>query len=582
MTQEFTVDEWFEQIQHGLEYRYHYGMEDKWAKIEAMFFNGHPSNQGSGSNIIYSTGDAFLSTVHTPNPYILTEPRKPEQIDWAPLVENMDNDLITETKLKREMHSCGLYAYLWGTSVVKIGYDSEFGWDPQFDANGKRQPVGASLTRFGKDQNLIEFSDNRPGMPWVKACLPHDIVVPWGTRDLDSAPWIAHRIVRHIDDIKADPKYTGKRDLEPMMSMRDFVESYITVSKPYRIGPDILTSTSESTGQAEYVELWEIHDKRTHQIIVVATNHKKFLRKDINHLQIRGLPFVELGFVPKGRTFWRTSDAIYLLNHQAELSDITLQARKQRRLNVLKWIVKAGVFDDAELRKLMSRDIGAVAMAKPGNSSLQESVINAPLSQANQILYQEMEDVRSSARETVGFDRNSVGEFAGRRTTAREVESVQASKDLRMGRKGAAVADAYVEVINKINGIVFKFWTTPRVAQMMGQDGAMQWMQFTPSELAGDYTIKVIFDNPQEDTVQTRQALGMQLYQASMTDPTIDPIAVRKFIARSFGNASVGGMFKPGIITPLPQMGGGQGGGQPTGVQPGGGGQPALPQGAIR
>lgn len=581
MISEFTVDEWFEQLQHGLEYRYHYGMEERWAKIEMMFYNGHPSNQGSGSNIIYSTGDAFLSTVHTPNPYILTEPRKPEQIEWAPVVETMDNDLITETKLKREMHSCGLYAYLWGTSVVKIGYDSEYGWDPRFDANGTRQPVGASLTRFAKDQTLNEFSDNRPGMPWVKACLPHDIVVPWGTRDLDSAPWIAHRIVRHVDDIKSDPKYSGKRDLEPMMSMRDFVESYITVSKPYRIGPDLLTTTTESTGQAEYVELWEIHDKRTHKVFVIATNHKKFLRGDVNHLQVRGLPFVELGFVPKGRTFWRTSDAIYLLNHQAELADITLQARKQRRLSVLKWIVRKGVFEDSELKKLMSRDIGAVAIAQAGSGSLNETVTNAPVSQANQILYQEMEDVRSSARETVGFDRNSFGEFAGRRTTAREVESVQASKDLRMGRRQGAVADAYVEVMNKINGIVFKFWTTPRVAQMIGQDGALQWAQFTPSELAGDYVLKVIFDNPSEDSIQSRQALGMQMYQASLQDPSIDPIAVRKFISRSFGNASLGGMFRQGIVNGVPPMGPGQGRGQPAGTQSSGAGRPS-PAGSVR
>jgi hypothetical protein len=576
---EYTVDEWFEQIQAGLEYRAQYGMEDKWAKVESLFYNAHPANSSSGPNIIYSTGDAFLSTVHTPNPYVMIEPKTIEQVTFAPIVENMSNDLICETQLKREMHSCGLYSYLWGTSVIKIGYDSEFGWNPGFDANGKRQPVGASLTRFGKNQHLNEYSDNKPGMPWVKACLPHDIVVPWGTKDLDSAPWICHRIVRHIDDIMSDPKYTSKQNLEPVMSMRDFTESYMSLGKPYRIGPDILMSTStESTGETEYVEMWEIHDKRTHKIFVIATNHKKFLRNETNFLQIRGLPFVELGFVPKGRTFWRTSDALYLLNHQAELSDITLQARKQRRLNILKWIVKNGAFKDAELRKLTSRDVGAVAMAENTGGPLQDTVINAPTSNANQQLYMEAEDVRGAARETVGFDRNSAGQYQGARTTAREVQAVQQARDLRMGRRQTCVADAYKEVLSKIHGIVFKFWTTPKVTQVMGPEGAMIWQQFVPAQLEDSYNLDIVFDDPQQDTMQSRQQEAMMIVQQSATDPTIDPIAARQNLARSSPNARIASVFKPGIISP---MGQGAGGSPAVGAQPGGA-RPALPAAGQR
>lgn len=577
---EYTVEEWSEQLMAGLEYRAQYGMEDKWAKVESLFYNAHPANNTSGPNIIYSTGDAFLSTVHTPNPYVLIEPKRPEEVLFAPLVETMANEIICETQMKREFHSCGLYSYLWGTSVLKIGYDSEFGWDPRFDANGTRQPVGASLTRFGTNQHLNEYSDNRPGMPWVKACLPHDIVVPWGTRDLDSAPWIAHRIVRHIDDIKSDPKYTNKQNLEPCMSMRDFVESYMTLSKPYRIGPDILASTStESTGETEYCELWEIHDKRTHKIYVIATNYKEFLRNEQNFLQISGLPFVELGFVPKGRTFWRTSDAIYLLNHQAELSDITIQARKQRRLNILKWVVRGGAFDEAELNKLTSKAVGAVAVTKQSASPLQETVMNAPTSNANQGLYQEAEDVRNSARETVGFDRNSAGQYQGARTTAREVQAVQQARDLRMGRRQTCVADAYKEAIRKINAIVFRFWTTPKVTQVMGPEGAMIWQQFVPAALSGDYNLDIVFDDPTQDTQQGRQQEAMMLLQQSLTDPSIDPIMVRRNLARSSPNARIAGVFKPGIVS---SMGQGQGGGAAAGVQPGGAQRPPQPTGAGR
>lgn len=572
---ENSVEDWFEEIRYGLEYRFLYGMEKDWARIEAMFYNGHPSCQVSGSNIIYSTGDAFLSQIHNPNPRFLANPTRLEQVEWAPIVENLDNDIKCQTKMKQTFYSASLFSYLWGVSVVKLGYDSEFGYDPSLDINGTKEPYGITLSQFNSKQRKIEYSDNKPGMPWLDAVPPHDIVVPWGTRDLNNCPWIAHRVCRHIDDIKTDMKYSGLRELQPVMSMRDFVESYQTIMKPYRIGPDLISQSAESTGEAEYVELWEIHDKRTRKIYVIATGHDKFLRNDVDHLQIFGLPFVEVGFVPKGRTFWRTSDAIYLLNHQAELADITRQARKQRRLQGLKFLMRKGSMDDAEKRKLLSPDIGATAEVDTKGAPLADTFIPVPSSAANLGLYQEQEDVRSSARETVGFDRNSYGEYKGARTTATEVQAVQQSKQARMGRRQTCLADAYVEAIKKINGFVFKFWTLPRVAQVMNQQGMMEWMQYVPSTLAGNYDLDIAFEDAPQDSMEARQQEAMQAVQMSMTDPTIDPLAARRLLARSFPNAAVAGVFKPGVMSPLQA----QGGGQPQGgTNPAGASQNRLPQ----
>jgi hypothetical protein len=375
--------------------------------------------------------------------------------------------------------------------------------------------------------------------------------------------------VRHIDAIKADVKYSGKKNLKPVMSMKDFVESYQSVMKPYRIGPDLVAnrSTEEGEGDAEFCELWEIHDKRTMRIYVIATGHDKFLRAEPNYLQIRGLPFVEVSFTPKGRTLWRTSDAAYLLAHHSEMADITLQARKQRRLNVLKFIGAKGMLTEDEKRKLLSRDIGAFAEVDTKGKPLSDAIQNAPLSGANEFLYRELEDVRSAARETVGFDRNSYGEYRGARTTATEVNAVQTSKDFRMGRRQSLLADAYVDFANKLNGIVFRFWTTPKVAEVVGMDGLQQWVQFVPAELKGQYTLECVFDDGPIDSFSSRQQMAMQMYQMSFQDPSIDPVAARRFLARSNSNAAFGGVFQQGVMPgSVPQMG--QGGGQPPASGP--------------
>ncbi len=223
---ELTVSKWFDEIIKGLEYRRLYGVEDNWYDLERKFYNVHPSCE-NGPNLIASTGDAMLSSLSVLNPRVLLKARKQSDVIPTMILESVDNDLIEDLRVRQEAEISLLHAYLWGRGILKIGYDSEWGWDPQYDASDGGSPLGLTFTQFDKRGNRIETrEDVQPGMPWVRAIPPHDIVVPFGTRDERDAPWIAHRVVRHMDHIKADPKYSLPRDLVPVMSMDDFTESY--------------------------------------------------------------------------------------------------------------------------------------------------------------------------------------------------------------------------------------------------------------------------------------------------------------------------------------------------------------------
>src|SRR5207244_4781919 len=118
--------------------------------------------------------------------------------------ETVDNLLIDDLEVGDEVERTLLSAYMFGKGFLKIGYDSEYGWDQDFDIGGSKQPLGMTLTQFSKQGRRIEFGRAAPGMPWVQAAMPHDIIVPWGTFSLDYAQWVAHRDLRHIDEVKAD------------------------------------------------------------------------------------------------------------------------------------------------------------------------------------------------------------------------------------------------------------------------------------------------------------------------------------------------------------------------------------------
>ena len=549
---ELSVDQWFDEIIKGLEYRRIYGLEDEWYNLETRFYNVHPGCQ-NGPNLIASTGDSMLSALSVLNPRVMLSARKQADILPTMILESLDNNLIEDMRMRQEVEMSLLHAFLWGRGIVKIGYDSEWGWDPRYDFGGDQQtPMGLTFTQFNKRGNRIEYrEDVSPGMPWVRSVPPHDIVVPFGTRDERDAPWMAHRVVRHIDHIKSDPKYSYHKDLEPVMSMDDFTKSYQTTMKPYRSGEEMSSiggiSKSGSSWKTEFVELWEIHDRRTNKVLVIATGHDRFLRNEIDYVAIRGLPFVSMALVPQSRNFWTTSDAYYLQQPQAELSDIALTAAKQRRVNILKLLMSSDAMEKTEIERLLSPEVGAVAFTKPGVNP-KDVVASFTPGNANQGLYIDAEVIRRNARESVGISRNQMGEFEtqGRRT-ATEVQSVQQNASMRMGRRQGRLGDLYVDSFQKINDLLFQYWTTPRWTEVMDDMGQPQWVEFVVSQLKGDYRYGCEFSSEGNMTIEQRRDKALSMVQILGQSGLVGGQQIVSYLNRTLNDPQVSALLSGGV-----------------------------------
>lgn len=548
-----TVQNWLLAIEDGLEFRRKYGREAEWARCEALFYQGDVTqSENVGANIIASTGDALLSTLLVPNPQFVIRPLQMETVESAPVLESVLNQMIYNLKLKQTMQEAGLHCYLYGRGIIKHGYDSEFGYDPRQDMGQEFQTIlGMTTSQFDKRGRKIEFGGATPGMPWAATVLPHDFVVPWGTKsDLSTAPWCAHRIVRHIDDIKADPKYTNKSKLVPQLSLSDWVKSYLHVMKPYRMGTYSSNFTTPRSytgpGCVEYVEMWEIHDYRTGRIYVVAQDHPEFLRNDIDYLQEDGLPFTSFSFVPTARTFWTTPDTVYLQSTQREIIDISQMQWKQRRISLLRFLYAKGMIRKDELSKFMSGDVG---LGVEVETLEQQSIVSMSPSNNNNQLQVESDAVRRNARETVGFNQNQMGEYEGTgRRTASEAMIVQQNADQRLNRRQDLVAEAYIDCGKKISKTLFKFWKTPRIIEVLGQTGAAQWTSFTGSDLRGDYQFKIGFSSEPVEGLQARRQKAINLFTFLSQDPGIDQLELRRFFARNFNDPEVNRLFLPGVL----------------------------------
>lgn len=546
-SKELTVAEWEDEIDRALRFRRTYGIEDSWAENEERFYNVHHTCK-NGPNLIAATGDAMISQLCVPTPYITVKPRRMQYVDVAPMVETVDNHLLNDMRVRQHLEEAIASAFMFGKGILKIGYDSMWGWDGSPSGNlhlGFLGNDGATVTQFDKKGNQIEFGGARSGMPWVENVLPHDFIVPWGTKDLQSAPWCAHRTIRHIDDLKADPKYQNTKNLEPTLSMEDWVKSYTSVIKAYRAGKTMGTPIGEA--DMEYVELWEIHDVRTHKVFVIATGHDKFLREDADSLQIEGLPFVAVSFVSRVRNFWVTPDAFYLRATQDERSDIALQNSKQRRASVAKTLYDEDAFDQDEIVKLTSAEVGAMVKVKAGHALAEATSNLTPYN--NQGLWMEAQNVERDAEKTVGFGSNQLGDFdSSSRRTATEAAVVNQNAGLRMGRRQSAVKDAYTEIMQKVNAIVFEFWAMPQEVQILDQNGVMQWRRFTGDGLKGDYKIDIGFSDDAGESLAGRKQMAMMVFQ-NITNPVIDPAGGVRYINNAYNDPDVTGIFNKRFLS---------------------------------
>ena len=538
-TKTLSVDDWFLRIDSGIEYRKMFGEEERWADAENMFYNrNRQAGSGPGVNVVASNGDSLLSYLSVPNPKMMVHPRRQEFVEAAPNVEVLDNWLMDEMDIGSPVERSILHSFLWGTGVLKIGYDSQYGYDP-----GLAVTEELTLSMFGEDGRALEYGNTSPGMPWVEDCLPHDIVVPWGTRSFTDAQWVAHRIIRHIRTVQADKKYVNTGGIIPTMDMETYVRSYEA-----RLHGAQGNERRQGTGSnaVEFVEMYEIHDAETGMVFVIARDHGKFLRRQKDLLQIDGLPFVEVSFVPRARSFWVTSDALYLLPAQAELDDITIQGSKQRRIATIKFLYTEGSISQNEMDKMLSVEVGAAVELEAGHKASES--ITTLNTQAPQTLYQEAEHVMRAAREIVGFSRNQVGEYeASGRRTATEAEIVESGSQRRMSRRTKTLRSVYQRLFRKINQIVFKFWSGKRVLPIIGEEGAREWKHFEMEAIRGEYAYEVTFAAEPFPTQSARRQEAMTLMAQLLQNPYIDPKAMIDYIAKAYNDPDITKLLKGDI-----------------------------------
>jgi len=431
------------------------------------------------------------------------------------IVQKIDNKTIRKTKLKQTLKELILDAGLCGTVPLLTGFDTEYGYDPRFketvidEKTGEDIEIGGTLLQFDeKTGDRLEYNEMiKPGMPWADKIRPEFFMVPYGYDRLHKVPWEMRMYVRHLDDVKKDPRLINAKNIKAnAITTFDWMKE----KKLHQMMP------KQNFG--DFVFLWEIRDLKTGKLMIMQEGHKKFLYNEKDELQKFGNPYMELTFNPDPLYFWGIPDAKYLEDQQLAMNEVRTIQMETRRASLLRFIYDQNIItDEAEIEKLLTEDV-ACAIKADGDVDKGVKIFQPYVPPDFDM---NVEAIRKDAREISGLSRNQVGEFEGGRRTATESQIVQMASQIRVNERKDMVADLLVDIVEKYNQYMFSQYKVQQVEDIVGPDGVRYWVNFTYEQIKSKYAFRVDPESGMPVSSETRKADAIAVAQYIQSSPLV-------------------------------------------------------------
>ncbi len=524
------VSWWLGQIHAGEEDRRKKAYQDRW-DIWRQYYRGEWDTGILPVNLFFTLIRTFVPRVYFRNPAISIGAAKPgmENQVFARILERIDNKLMRQMRIKRELKKMVQDAFMFGTADGKTGFSGFFLPSPA--TVDKEDEQGQPNTK-AFNENVEYRTGIFPNMPWFTRVAPGNLIVPKNLDEFENSRWVAESIMRPVDDVRADRRFKNTKGLKTV-------------------------AVKDASGSVtRMVQLYEIRDGKTNSVIVITPNKNALENKPLffgpDEMQFDGFNHFPLIFNNDDERFWGIPDSQILEPYQLEINEIRTQMMQHRRIAIAKILAKKGSIDPTEAEKLVSQEVAPVIWTN-GDPDTNIKVIQAANMPPE--LIQQSQQVMEDVRETVGFSRNQFGEFKQKSgdVSATEAAIVQQAVEIRVDERRDMTADLLTAVIENIHSIIFKYWNTEQVVDLVGPGGAPVWVK-TSNELLskGKYSVKVDPDNTLPQTRALREQKAIQTYTLLKENPLIVPEKLTKFLLSELHGVAFDDMMR---ALPTPEGG---------------------------
>ena len=438
MAERLTARQWMKRINRSIKFRDQVRDQQNWKRIHDEYKGNYRVNSGGINsppiNLVYGYVETAIPRIYFRDPHMTVNPKGGQSVMGAKIIESSLGYIFRELNLKLQVLRTLKDAFLVGHGWLKFGYISTMG---QAEVEAPDES-----SEYIKDEEIFV------------AYVPYEDVVFDVSLSQDpphDCRWLAHRIIRPLAEVKADPKYTNTGRLRGNVSVRD--------SRGDKVEDNLKDS------DLDLFEYWEVHDKDTNMIYVVCDGTDKYLRETPNTYEMKGFPFSMLKFNSVPGEPYPLSD-IYVIEAQI-LERVKLRAAQINHIK--RWSrqlsIEEGAMTKEEMEKFAQGVDGTVTQRKRGSQApipIQYADIQKESFQIDSLIQQDIDAV-------IGQNETDRGGTAKTDTNTKfELQSQQAGTGIRQSSRQDVLEDFLEEVTMKVISLIKQFQTTPRYVQITG------------------------------------------------------------------------------------------------------------------
>lgn len=385
-----------------------------------------------------------------------------------------------------------MWTLITGTGFVKTYWDTN---------------IGGNVT----DEEGNNFS---LGDVAVCAVSPLEIYPDPLAESLDDAAWIFHAKVRSTEWIQRT--YGEEVSPEPLHEVK------LTGGRLFSAGR--ISQNADLKNAVVLKEYWERPTQENPQGRYVVFASNKILFDGANPYPVSPIPFVRIRHILIPGSFWGDSTVTSLIDPQMQYNKTRSQAIEIKNMMAKpKWVVPKGSID----RPITTEPGEVIEFIPVGGQRPQiERSPEIPSS-----IYRELMQLRDEIYELSGQHEVSRAQNPSGVRSGVAIAHLQEQDDLRMN----PTVQEYERAVERLEtfklGLARQFYAEPRVARIVGEDGAVDVFTFTSEDIPADADVRVQSGSTLPPSRLARQDFILQLWQLKIVQ---DPKTVLRLL--EFGN----------------------------------------------
>lgn len=434
---------------------------------------------------------AIIPTLYWRNPRVLAKAKRPQDIMSAPVLESGIQHWITKIGTQRVTQRLIVDAHCFPFALSKLGFRvKDVAVAVKVDrTTGGLEVVDESeeidLSEFDVEQRMLQVGER----PVLKRVSLLSAWIDPLCADFEESEWLCEEVVRHVDEVKDDPKYKNTSKLKSTGKISDI---FATNSAPTRGAPYMHENqgpyTSAIGGVAKVrdsqIVLWEFWHKIERRLYVIVPDQGVCLRDEDWPYPFFPYKAVQLG-VPVPDTPYPMPPNSVWKPQQRELNNLRTYTLDHIKREIPKHLVDAGKCDN-QAQQDLREGVQQIVFVSGNPNEIHATLPGAPVSsdvwRAEATIKQDIISITGLP----DFQRAT----ATPDTTATEQRLIANATAARIDYQRAQIAEMVKWVASGIHKLLRVYWDKPEWIRVTGKSD-WEYRQIDAEALGGEYEIEI-------------------------------------------------------------------------------------------